>query len=278
MSRRKQGKPQHLSKRDFSPEPLSVALTAATLLPSEDLSEHSSDHSAPNSACSGVNGHHHPHHQPHSHAHPQPHPHPLPHQHPHQHPHPHPPANNHHHHHNHHNHHNHHPHHRPARLGFDPRSSTTANSNTTTNTSSSTTSSSVSSSSSSPEQDLLTCGQCQATFPLADILLFIEHKRKRCHGPPCLPRDAVGGRGLDKPPSPSPGLALTPTPALGLGALGLGALGLGALRAQHQHLRRRPVEVGVQATLAEEDCESNRLPSSSSSPRGIFPKQEHPVP
>ncbi|CAL8362323.1 unnamed protein product [Boreogadus saida] len=247
MSRRKQGKPQHLSKRDFSPEPLSVALTAATLLPSEDLSEHSSDHSAPNSACSGVNGHHYPHHQPHSHPHPQPHPHPLPHQHPHQHPHPHPPANNHHHHHNHHNHHNHHPHHRPARLGFDPRSSTTANSNTTTNTSSSTTSSSVSSSS-SPEQDLLTCGQCQATFPLADILLFIEHKRKRCHGPPCLPRDAwslVAG---------------------------------GALRAQQQHLRRRPVEVGVQATLAEEDCESNRLPSSSSSPRGIFPKQEHPVP
>ena len=99
------------------------------------------------------------------------------------------------------------------------------------------------------EQDLLTCGQCQATFPLADILLFIEHKRKRCHGPPCL---AVG-RGLDKPPSPSPGLALTPSPALG------------SLRS------RRPVEVGVQATLAEED--DDRF----SSPRGICPKQE-PLP
>uniref|UniRef100_A0A667XRD8 C2H2-type domain-containing protein n=1 Tax=Myripristis murdjan TaxID=586833 RepID=A0A667XRD8_9TELE len=97
--------------------------------------------------------------------------------------------------------------------------------------------------------DLLTCGQCQATFPLADILLFIEHKRKRCHGPPCLA--AAVGRGLDKPPSPSPGLALTPSPALG------------ALRS------RRPVEVGVQATLADED--DDRL----SSPRGICPKQEH---
>uniref|UniRef100_A0A087YMB4 BCL-11A-like CCHC zinc finger domain-containing protein n=1 Tax=Poecilia formosa TaxID=48698 RepID=A0A087YMB4_POEFO len=101
----------------------------------------------------------------------------------------------------------------------------------------------------SPEQDLLTCGQCQATFPLADILLFIEHKRKRCHGPPCL---AIG-RGLDKPPSPSPGLALTPSPALN------------SLRG------RRPVEVGVQATLADEDDER------FSSPRGICPKQE-PLP
>lgn len=105
------------------------------------------------------------------------------------------------------------------------------------------------------EQDLLTCGQCQATFPLADILLFIEHKRKRCHGPPCL----VMGRGLDKPPSPSPGLALTPSPSVG------------SMRS------RRPVEVGVQATLADDD--DDRL----SSPRGICPKQEplpgnHPVP
>lgn len=97
------------------------------------------------------------------------------------------------------------------------------------------------------EQDLLTCGQCQATFPLGDILLFIEHKRKRCHGPSCL---AVG-RGLDKPPSPSPGLALTPA--------------LSSLRS------RRPVEVGVQATLADDD--DDRF----SSPRGNCPKQE-PLP
>lgn len=100
------------------------------------------------------------------------------------------------------------------------------------------------------EQDLLTCGQCQATFPLADILLFIEHKRKRCHGPPCL---AVG-RGLDKPPSPSPGLALTPSTAFG------------ALRS------RKPVEVGVQATLADDDDDDRFL-----LPRGICPKQE-PLP
>uniref|UniRef100_A0A4W5KKB0 BCL-11A-like CCHC zinc finger domain-containing protein n=1 Tax=Hucho hucho TaxID=62062 RepID=A0A4W5KKB0_9TELE len=93
------------------------------------------------------------------------------------------------------------------------------------------------------EQDLLTCGQCQATFPLGDILLFIEHKRKRCHGPPCL------ARGLDKPPSPTPGLALTPSPF-------------------PASLRRRPVEVGVQATPGGDD---DRLLL----PRGICPKQEH---
>uniref|UniRef100_A0A674AEL8 BCL-11A-like CCHC zinc finger domain-containing protein n=1 Tax=Salmo trutta TaxID=8032 RepID=A0A674AEL8_SALTR len=91
------------------------------------------------------------------------------------------------------------------------------------------------------EHDLLTCGQCQATFPLGDILLFIEHKRKRCHGPPCL------ARGLDKPPSPSPGLALTPSPFLA-------------------SLRTRPVEVGVQAT-----ADDDRFSLS----RGICPKQEH---
>uniref|UniRef100_A0A1A8JUJ6 B-cell CLL/lymphoma 11A (Zinc finger protein) n=1 Tax=Nothobranchius kuhntae TaxID=321403 RepID=A0A1A8JUJ6_NOTKU len=168
MSRRKQGKPQHLSKRDFSPEPLSAAVVS-----SEELSERCSEHSEESSSLNG---------------------------------------------------------HRPgpavgrlARLGHDAHHPL--------------------------EQDLLTCGQCQATFPLADILLFIEHKRKRCHGPPCL---AVG-RGLDKPPSPSPGLALTPSPALGV------------LRG------RRPVEVGVQATLADED--EDRF----SSPRGICPKQE-PLP
>uniref|UniRef100_UPI003AAD27E1 B-cell lymphoma/leukemia 11A-like n=1 Tax=Centroberyx gerrardi TaxID=166262 RepID=UPI003AAD27E1 len=143
MSRRKQGKPQHLSKRDFSPEPLSTAVV------------------------------------------------------------------------------------RPEEPGHDALHP------------------------SSLEQDLLTCGQCQATFPLADILLFIEHKRKRCHGPPCL-AGAVG-RGLDKPPTPTPGQAHTPAPALG---------------AQRS---RRPGEVGVQATLADDD--DDRL----SLPRGICPKQE-PLP
>uniref|UniRef100_A0A4W5R029 BCL11 transcription factor B a n=1 Tax=Hucho hucho TaxID=62062 RepID=A0A4W5R029_9TELE len=30
------------------------------------------------------------------------------------------------------------------------------------------------------DHDLLTCGQCQMNFPLGDILLFIEHKKKQC--------------------------------------------------------------------------------------------------
>ncbi|KAM3594370.1 uncharacterized protein V6R79_006608 [Siganus canaliculatus] len=30
------------------------------------------------------------------------------------------------------------------------------------------------------DHDLLTCGQCQMTLPLGDILLFIEHKKKQC--------------------------------------------------------------------------------------------------
>eukprot|EP00064_Thunnus_orientalis_P017095 superscaffoldBa00003540_g17172 len=33
------------------------------------------------------------------------------------------------------------------------------------------------------DHDLLTCGQCQMTFPLGDILLFIEHKKKQCQTP-----------------------------------------------------------------------------------------------
>uniref|UniRef100_A0A8C6SHH2 Im:7142702 n=1 Tax=Neogobius melanostomus TaxID=47308 RepID=A0A8C6SHH2_9GOBI len=32
------------------------------------------------------------------------------------------------------------------------------------------------------EHDLLTCGQCQTNFPLGDILVFIEHKRRLCRG------------------------------------------------------------------------------------------------
>ncbi|XP_061601153.1 B-cell lymphoma/leukemia 11A-like [Cololabis saira] len=196
MSRRKQGKPQHLSKRDFSPEPLSTAVVS-----SEELSERCSDRCS--GRCSGRCSERCSEHS----------------------------EEQQHHHHHHGGLNGHHPGSavsRLARLGHDalpPHPS------------------------SSP-QDLLTCGQCQATFPLADILLFIEHKRKRCHGPPCF---SVLGRGLDKPPSPSPGLALTPSPALG------------SLRS------RRPVEVGVQATLADEDEER------FCSPRGICPKQE-PVP
>ncbi|OBS82254.1 hypothetical protein A6R68_23755, partial [Neotoma lepida] len=48
------------------------------------------------------------------------------------------------------------------------------------------------------DHDLLTCGQCQMNFPLGDILIFIEHKRKQCNGSLCLEK------AVDKPPSPSP--------------------------------------------------------------------------
>lgn len=46
------------------------------------------------------------------------------------------------------------------------------------------------------DQDLLTCGQCHSRFPLADILLFIEHKRRQCQG--SLYMDKCS----DEPPSP----------------------------------------------------------------------------
>lgn len=85
------------------------------------------------------------------------------------------------------------------------------------------------------DQDLLTCGQCQMNFPLGDILIFIEHKRKQCNGTSCM------DKAVDKPPSPS-----------------------------HGDLRRasNPVEVGVQVTPEDEDC-------LSTSSRGICPKQEN---
>lgn len=89
----------------------------------------------------------------------------------------------------------------------------------------------------SPEgdQDLLTCGQCQMNFPLGDILIFIEHKRKQCNGTLCM------DKAVDKPPSPS-----------------------------NAELRRasNPVEVGVQVTPEDDDC-------LSTSSRGICPKQEN---
>uniref|UniRef100_A0A673KBP1 BCL-11A-like CCHC zinc finger domain-containing protein n=1 Tax=Sinocyclocheilus rhinocerous TaxID=307959 RepID=A0A673KBP1_9TELE len=85
------------------------------------------------------------------------------------------------------------------------------------------------------DQDLLTCGQCQMNFPLGDILIFIEHKRKQCSGTLCM------DKAVDKPPSPL-----------------------------HGELRRasNPVEVGVQVTPEDDDC-------LSTSSRGICPKQEN---
>uniref|UniRef100_A0A803SYT2 BCL-11A-like CCHC zinc finger domain-containing protein n=1 Tax=Anolis carolinensis TaxID=28377 RepID=A0A803SYT2_ANOCA len=85
------------------------------------------------------------------------------------------------------------------------------------------------------DHDLLTCGQCQMNFPLGDILIFIEHKRKQCNGILCLEKV------VDKPPSPSPSELRKPS---------------------------NPVEVGIQVTPEDDDC-------LSTSSRGICPKQEH---
>nr|AAF63683.1 CTIP2 protein [Mus musculus] len=74
-----------------------------------------------------------------------------------------------------------------------------------------------------PDPDLLTCGQCQMNFPLGDILVFIEHKKKQCGGlGPCY--DKV----LDKS-SPPP--------------------------SSRSELRRvsEPVEIGIQVTPDEDD-------------------------
>uniref|UniRef100_A0A3B5M4N8 BCL-11A-like CCHC zinc finger domain-containing protein n=1 Tax=Xiphophorus couchianus TaxID=32473 RepID=A0A3B5M4N8_9TELE len=75
------------------------------------------------------------------------------------------------------------------------------------------------------DPDLLTCGQCHTRFPLADILLFIEHKRRQCHGSLCLDKP------LDRPPS-SP---------------------------LHPRRARHPVEVAIQVSSLEEDCLSAPL-------------------
>ncbi|KAM7159479.1 B-cell lymphoma/leukemia 11B isoform 2-T2 [Molossus nigricans] len=90
-----------------------------------------------------------------------------------------------------------------------------------------------------PDPDLLTCGQCQMNFPLGDILVFIEHKKKQCGG-------ALGAcydKGLDKG-SPPP--------------------------SSRCELRKvsEPVEIGIQVTPDEDD----HLLSPT---KGICPKQEN---
>ncbi|KAJ4944656.1 hypothetical protein JOQ06_013199, partial [Pogonophryne albipinna] len=96
-------------------------------------------------------------------------------------------------------------------------------------------------------QDLLTCGQCHSRFPLADILLFIEHKRRQCHGSLCMDKP------LDRPPS-SPLASPLSTSSL-------------HSRTHHQHPRRARPHVGV-ASPRDEDCLSAPL-------QGIIPKQEN---
>lgn len=100
------------------------------------------------------------------------------------------------------------------------------------------------------DQDLLTCGQCHSRFPLADILLFIEHKRRQCHGSLCLEKP------LDRPPSSPLASPLSTSSSHS--------------RTHHQHSRRvrHPVEVAVQVSPQDEDCLSAPL-------QGIIPKQEN---
>lgn len=111
------------------------------------------------------------------------------------------------------------------------------------------------------DHDLLTCGQCQLTFPLGDILLFIEHKKKQCQTPllanGCYDKmaDRRGGGG-------------SPT--------------LQGLHHQSQRLELKkvvePVEIGIQVT-PEEDEEVGRGEGGGRSertpPKGICPKQEN---
>ncbi|KAG7214548.1 hypothetical protein INR49_023063, partial [Caranx melampygus] len=100
------------------------------------------------------------------------------------------------------------------------------------------------------DQDLLTCGQCHSRFPLADILLFIEHKRRQCHGSLCTDKP------LDRPPSSPLASPLSTSSSHS--------------RIHHQHPRRvcHPVEVAVQVSPQDEDCLSAPL-------QGIIPKLEN---
>ncbi|PWA27593.1 hypothetical protein CCH79_00000205 [Gambusia affinis] len=95
------------------------------------------------------------------------------------------------------------------------------------------------------EHDLLTCGQCQTNFPLGDILIFIEHKRRLCRGP------GGGGPGaFSKPGEPGGIMGVPVLPQARGGSL--------------------PVEVGVQVTPGGEEDEHRRLTPA----KGICPKQE----
>ncbi|XP_028293177.1 BAF chromatin remodeling complex subunit BCL11B a isoform X2 [Gouania willdenowi] len=112
------------------------------------------------------------------------------------------------------------------------------------------------------DHDLLTCGQCQLTFPLGDILLFIEHKKKQCQTPlltnGCY--DKMNDRG---------------------GGGGGGSPTLQSLHHLSQRVELRkvvePVEIGIQVTPEEEEVgrregggRGEKTPT-----KGICPKQEN---
>lgn len=99
------------------------------------------------------------------------------------------------------------------------------------------------------DHDLLTCGQCQMNFPLGDILLFIEHKKKQCQallqGPGCYDKMAADRSSPSPPHQQNQG------------------------RHGHCQLRKvvEPVEIGIQVTPEDE-----RLMVTPT--KGICPKQE----
>ncbi|KAK7907143.1 hypothetical protein WMY93_015755 [Mugilogobius chulae] len=97
------------------------------------------------------------------------------------------------------------------------------------------------------EHDLLTCGQCQTNFPLGDILVFIEHKRRLCRGL----RSPSGSFSKPGELGGTNGLVISP-------------------RARLLDLGRGPVEVGVQVSPGGEGDEERRLTPA----KGICPKQE----
>lgn len=99
------------------------------------------------------------------------------------------------------------------------------------------------------DHDLLTCGQCQMTLPLAEILLFIEHKKKQCQAG-LLPADCY-----EKMGEPGGGGRSPP----------LQALQHGQQRGEPRKVVEPPVEVGIQVTPEEETVPT----------KGVYPKQEN---
>lgn len=101
------------------------------------------------------------------------------------------------------------------------------------------------------DHDLLTCGQCQMTLPLGEILLFIEHKKKQCQTG-LLPADCC--EKMEEP---------------GGGRGGGGKAPLQTLQhSQHPREPRKvgePVEVGIQVTPEQETTPM----------KGLCPKQEN---
>lgn len=106
------------------------------------------------------------------------------------------------------------------------------------------------------DHDLLTCGQCQMSLPLGDILLFIEHKTKQCQvallDNGCSDKISDRGGNGGNPPLQSLHHQI-----------------------QQEDLRKvvEPVEIGIQVTPEEEEMivgeRSEMMPS-----KGICTKHE----